>query len=141
MERRRFFVQRIHEQQAHAEQTGSSHCLYEPAPARRAGLWRPPMLRALRRTSGRRLEPLRVNAPGMWPSHLQVRKFEISLPERTANALAQVSDPCHYVHYDRTLRPFVEAVHAEAVRTAAESLVPRTQAEIDARNAKPGDDF
>lgn len=39
-------------------------------------------------------------------------------------------------HYDANFRPFIEAVQAEAVRTARESLIPRTDAAIRARNER-----
>jgi 2-polyprenyl-6-methoxyphenol hydroxylase-like FAD-dependent oxidoreductase len=43
--------------------------------------------------------------------------------------------------YDETFRPFIDAVQAEAVRTGLETLVPRTEEAIRARNAKSTNDF
>lgn len=43
--------------------------------------------------------------------------------------------------YDFKLRPFVEQVQAEAVRTGLESLVPRTEEAIRARNARTDSAF
>jgi 2-polyprenyl-6-methoxyphenol hydroxylase-like FAD-dependent oxidoreductase len=43
--------------------------------------------------------------------------------------------------YDEKLRPFIEEVQAEAVRVGLETLVPRTEAAIRARNAKAGAEF
>ena len=43
--------------------------------------------------------------------------------------------------YDTQLRPFIEEVQAEAVRTGLETLVPRTEEAIRARNAKTTNDF
>lgn len=46
-----------------------------------------------------------------------------------------------FAEYDARLRPFVDAVQAEAVRTGLETLVPRTEEAIRARNAKRDDEF
>lgn len=46
-----------------------------------------------------------------------------------------------FAAYDRAFRPFVDTIQAEAVRTGLETLVPRTEAAIRARNAKQGHDF
>ncbi|WP_157522643.1 FAD-dependent monooxygenase [Mitsuaria sp. 7] len=43
--------------------------------------------------------------------------------------------------YDEALRPFIDEVQAQAVRTGLETLVPRTEEAIRARNAKTGADF
>lgn len=43
--------------------------------------------------------------------------------------------------YDEALRPFIDQVQAEAVRTGLESLVPRTWEAIRARNERTGGDF
>ena len=43
--------------------------------------------------------------------------------------------------YDEKLRPFIEEVQAEAVRTGLESLCPRTEEAIRARNAQTGSTF
>lgn len=43
--------------------------------------------------------------------------------------------------YEKALRPFIDDVQAQAVRTGLETLVPRTQEAIDRRNAKTGFDF
>jgi len=43
--------------------------------------------------------------------------------------------------YDEKLRPFIDAVQAEAVRVGLETLVPRTEAAIRERNAKTGAEF
>ena len=43
--------------------------------------------------------------------------------------------------YERGLRPFIEEVQAEAVRTGLETLVPRTEEAIRARNEKTTNDF
>ena len=43
--------------------------------------------------------------------------------------------------YDETLRPFIDQVQADAVRTGLESLVPRTWEAIRARNERTGGDF
>ncbi|HEY4244619.1 MAG TPA: FAD-dependent monooxygenase [Kofleriaceae bacterium] len=43
--------------------------------------------------------------------------------------------------YDAALRPFVEEVQAEAVRTGLETLVPRTEEAIRARNAREDGGF
>ncbi|MDF2696794.1 MAG: Oxidoreductase protein [Labilithrix sp.] len=43
--------------------------------------------------------------------------------------------------YDQNLRPFIDEVQAEAVRTGLETLVPRTEEAIRARNAKTSNDF
>lgn len=43
--------------------------------------------------------------------------------------------------YDEQLRPFIDEVQAEAVRTGLETLVPRTEAAIRARNAKTDGGF
>ncbi|WP_431259379.1 FAD-dependent monooxygenase [Roseateles chitinivorans] len=43
--------------------------------------------------------------------------------------------------YDERFRPFVDEVQAQAVKTGLESLVPRTEEAIRARNAKTGADF
>lgn len=43
--------------------------------------------------------------------------------------------------YDEKLRPFIEQVQAEAVRTGLETLVPRTEEAIRARNAKTTNEF
>jgi 2-polyprenyl-6-methoxyphenol hydroxylase-like FAD-dependent oxidoreductase len=42
-----------------------------------------------------------------------------------------------FAEYDAKLRPFIDEVQAEAVRTGLETLVPRTEEAIRARNAKP----
>ncbi len=43
--------------------------------------------------------------------------------------------------YEEKLRPFIDAVQAEAVRTGLETLVPRTEEAIRARNAQSGSAF
>jgi 2-polyprenyl-6-methoxyphenol hydroxylase-like FAD-dependent oxidoreductase len=43
--------------------------------------------------------------------------------------------------YDERFRPFIEEVQAEAVRTGLETLVPRTEEAIRARNARSEDAF
>lgn len=43
--------------------------------------------------------------------------------------------------YNERFRPFIEQVQAEAVRVGLETLVPRTEEAIRARNAKTGADF
>ena len=43
--------------------------------------------------------------------------------------------------YDEKLRPFIDEVQAEAVRTGLESLLPRTEEAIRARNAQTGAAF
>ena len=43
--------------------------------------------------------------------------------------------------YNEGLRPFIEQIQAEAVRTGLETLVPRTEEAIRARNAKTGPEF
>ena len=43
--------------------------------------------------------------------------------------------------YNERFRPFIDQVQAEAVRVGLETLVPRTEAAIVARNAKTGADF
>lgn len=43
--------------------------------------------------------------------------------------------------YDRKFRPFIEAVQAEAVRTGLETLVPRTEEAIRARNSRTDGGF
>ena len=43
--------------------------------------------------------------------------------------------------YDEKLRPFIDQVQAEAVRVGLETLVPRTEEAIRARNAKTGAEF
>lgn len=43
--------------------------------------------------------------------------------------------------YDERLRPFIDAVQAEAVRTGLETLVPRTEEAIRARNAQTDSSF
>ena len=44
-------------------------------------------------------------------------------------------------HYDENLRPFIDAVQADAVRFGCEMMVPMTAEAIRARNAKTGNDF
>lgn len=46
-----------------------------------------------------------------------------------------------FAAYETGFRPFVEEVQAEAVRTGLESLVPRTEEAIRARNARTDDAF
>ncbi|MFT3713173.1 MAG: FAD-dependent monooxygenase [Archangium sp.] len=46
-----------------------------------------------------------------------------------------------FAAYDASLRPFVEQVQAEAVRTGLESLVPRTEEAIRARNSRTDAEF
>lgn len=55
-----------------------------------------------------------------------------------ADAMAQHPDDFTRAFrvYDETLRPFVERVQAEAVRTGLETLVPRTEEAIRARNER-----
>ena len=59
-----------------------------------------------------------------------------------AAALADAMRSCDGDHerafraYDVSLRPFIEEVQAEAVRTGLESLVPRTEEAIRARNSR-----
>jgi 2-polyprenyl-6-methoxyphenol hydroxylase-like FAD-dependent oxidoreductase len=43
--------------------------------------------------------------------------------------------------YDEKFRPFIDGVQAEAVRTGLETLVPRTEQAIRARNAQTGSSF
>lgn len=43
--------------------------------------------------------------------------------------------------YDASLRPFIDEVQAEAVRTGLETLVPRTEEAIRARNESRGGEF
>ena len=43
--------------------------------------------------------------------------------------------------YDERFRPFIDEVQAEAVRFGLESLVPRTEEAIRARNARTGAEF
>jgi hypothetical protein len=43
--------------------------------------------------------------------------------------------------YDAGFRPVIEDIQAEAVRTGVETLVPRTEEAIRARNARTGADF
>jgi len=43
--------------------------------------------------------------------------------------------------YDESLRPFIDQVQAEAVRTGLETLVPRTEEAIRERNEKPDGGF
>jgi 2-polyprenyl-6-methoxyphenol hydroxylase-like FAD-dependent oxidoreductase len=43
--------------------------------------------------------------------------------------------------YEEALRPFIDEVQAEAVRVGLETLVPRTEEAIRARNAKTGHEF
>jgi 2-polyprenyl-6-methoxyphenol hydroxylase-like FAD-dependent oxidoreductase len=43
--------------------------------------------------------------------------------------------------YDESLRPFIEQIQAGAVRTGLETLVPRTEEAIRARNEKPNGGF
>lgn len=40
--------------------------------------------------------------------------------------------------YEATLRPFIERIQVEAVKTGLEDLVPRTEEAFRARNAKTG---
>ncbi|MEZ4449090.1 MAG: FAD-dependent monooxygenase [Nannocystaceae bacterium] len=46
-----------------------------------------------------------------------------------------------FLAYDAGLRPTIERIQAEAVRTGLESLVPRTEEAIRARNARTDADF
>jgi len=46
-----------------------------------------------------------------------------------------------FYEYERSLRPFIDQVQAEAVRVGLETLVPRTEAAIRERNAKLGAGF
>jgi len=46
-----------------------------------------------------------------------------------------------FYEYEHKLRPFIEQVQAEAVRTGLEALVPRTEAAIRARNEQTGAGF
>jgi 2-polyprenyl-6-methoxyphenol hydroxylase-like FAD-dependent oxidoreductase len=43
--------------------------------------------------------------------------------------------------YDERFRPFIDEVQAEAARTARETLVPRTEEAIRARNAQTDASF
>jgi 2-polyprenyl-6-methoxyphenol hydroxylase-like FAD-dependent oxidoreductase len=43
--------------------------------------------------------------------------------------------------YNERFRPFIEEIQSEAVRVGLESLLPRTEEAIRARNAKTGADF
>ncbi len=55
-----------------------------------------------------------------------------------ADALREYPDDigCAFRAYEQKLRPYIDAVQAEAVRTGLETLVPRTEEAIRARNAK-----
>ena len=46
-----------------------------------------------------------------------------------------------FAAYDARLRPFIDGVQAEAVRTGLETLVPRTEEAIRARNARQDNEF
>lgn len=55
---------------------------------------------------------------------------------------AHAGDPARaFRAYDDKLRPFIDQVQAEAVRVGLETLVPRTEEAIRARNAKTGAEF
>jgi 2-polyprenyl-6-methoxyphenol hydroxylase-like FAD-dependent oxidoreductase len=55
---------------------------------------------------------------------------------------AHPGDPSRaFREYELSLRPFVEQVQAEAVRTAFETLIPRTEESIRQRNAKTEAEF
>lgn len=86
-----------------------------------------------------------VGDAGYCPSPAAGMGGSLAIDGAAALADAMRDHPAHHAlafrDYDARLRPFIEQVQAEAVRTGLETLVPRTEEAIRARNAKTGSEL